>query len=192
MPENWSFIGLSILLCQSVLRSQVFPNISLMETNDICRICSATILCRTRRGTKTLKNRKNYEAHLFQEISPLFEREVLKKKLLGVFKISTKSFLSHGMFSLLLNLLLRQVPHHISLVDGPAHLYSWGSNDCNLKILHSSTPWGLSGRQRIVLLSQNSSFQNFMEKLFYKNSLTQTCSTQKCLNHVWCTFGKWN
>ena len=104
--------------------------------------------------------------------------------LLGVFKISTKSFLSHGMFSLLLNLLLRQVPYHISLVDGPAHLYSWGSNDCNLKILHSSTPWGLSGRQRIVFLSQNSSFQTFMEKLFYKNSLTQTCSTQKCPNHI--------
>ena len=127
--------------------------------------------------------RKNYEAHLFQEISR-YLRGSTKKKLLGVFKISTKSFLSHGMFSLLLNLLLRQVPYHISLVDGPAHLYSWVSNDCNLKILHSSTPWGLSGRQRIVFLSQNSSFQTFMEKLFYKNSLTLTCSTQKCPNHV--------
>ena len=141
---------------------------------------------------KPWKIEKNQEVQLFQEISLFFEREVFKKKLLGVFKVLNKSFLSHGMFSLLLNLLLGQVPHHMSLVDGPAYLYSWGSNDCNLKILHSSTPWGLSGRQRIVLLSQNSSFQNFMEKLFYKNSLTQTCSTQKCFNHVWCTFGEWN
>ena len=29
------------------------------------------------------------------------------------------------MRSLLLILRLRQVPHHMSLVDGPAHLYPW-------------------------------------------------------------------
>ena len=151
MPENWSFIGLSILLCQSVLRSQVFPNISLMETNDICRICSATILCWTRRGTKTLKNRKIRKCSYFKRFPHSLRGKYSKKKLLGVFKVLNKSFLSHGMFSLLLNLLLGQVPHHMSLVDGPAYLFSWGSNDCNLKILHCGTPWGHSARQRIAL-----------------------------------------
>ena len=151
MPENWSFTGLSILLCQSVLRSQVFPNISLMETNDICRICSATILCWTRRGTKTLKNRKKSGSAAISRDFPILWEGSTQKKLLGVFKVLNKSFLSHGMFSLLLNLLLGQVPHHMSLVDGPAYLFSWGSNDCNLKILHCGTPWGHSARQRIAL-----------------------------------------
>ena len=117
-PKSDFFIVLSILLCQSVLRSQVFPNISLMETNDICRICLATILCWTRRGTKTLKKHS-----YFKRFPHSLRRKYSINKFFGVFEVSIKSFLPHWMRSLLIILCLRQVPHHMRLVNDPVHLY---------------------------------------------------------------------
>ena len=124
MPKKWSFIVLSILLCQSVLRSQVFLNISLMETNDICRICLATILRWTRRGTKTLK-KKIRKCSYFKRFPHSLRGKCSINEFLGVFEVLIKLFLPHWMRSLLLILHFRKVPYYMSLVDGPAHLNPW-------------------------------------------------------------------
>ena len=125
MSKNWSFILLSILLCQSVLRSHVFPKISLMETHDICRICLATILCWTRRGTKNLKLKKIRKCSYFKRFPHFLRGKCSINKFFGVFEVLIKLFLPHWMRSLLLILHFRKVPYHMSLVDGPAHLNPW-------------------------------------------------------------------
>ena len=53
----------------------------------------------------------------------------------------------------------------------PSTLVSLDKNDGNFKFWHHGTPWGLSTRQRIALVT----FRPFMEKLFYKNALPHKC-----------------
>ena len=53
----------------------------------------------------------------------------------------------------------------------PSTLVSLDKSDGNFKFLHHGTPWGLSTRQRIALVT----FRPFMEKLFYKNALPHKC-----------------